>query len=165
MPGHLIPCSVRRRDGDDRGRWRRRRSSFAARARTTYERRTLPAERTADALGEVQELLDRCAAPTRRSTRQPPSGSARQAWEQDGSGSAHDLAGVLAAELVGGRRPQPRRVGAPYWMESALWQAAGIPTVVCGPAGGGLHSDVEWVELAQLRTYAAAVATMLLRWR
>jgi acetylornithine deacetylase len=43
-------------------------------------------------------------------------------------------------------------------MESALWQAAGIPAVVCGPAGGGLHAVDEWVDLAQLRRYPVAVA-------
>ena len=43
-------------------------------------------------------------------------------------------------------------------MESALWQASGVPAVVCGPAGGGLHAVGEWVGLAQLRRYPVAVA-------
>lgn len=34
-------------------------------------------------------------------------------------------------------------------MESETWEAAGVPAVICGPAGGGLH-DVEWVELDRL---------------
>ena len=49
-------------------------------------------------------------------------------------------------------------------MESALWEGAGVPTVVCGPAGGGLHTDVEWVELEQLRTYTRAVSEIIARW-
>ena len=40
---------------------------------------------------------------------------------------------------------------------SALWQAAGVPTVVCGPAGGGLHAVDERVEVAQLERFAVAV--------
>ena len=55
----------------------------------------------------------------------------------------------------------PGRFNAPYWMESALWQDAGIPTVVCGPAGGGLHEDVEWVELSQLRAYTEALTRII----
>lgn len=55
-------------------------------------------------------------------------------------------------------RPAPGRGCAPYWMESALWQQAGIPAVVCGPAGGGLHADDEWVDLAQVRRFAVALA-------
>ena len=46
-------------------------------------------------------------------------------------------------------------------MESALWQAAGVPAVVCGPAGGGLHAADEWVDLAQVRAYADALASAL----
>ena len=51
----------------------------------------------------------------------------------------------------------PARTGAPYWMESALWQEAGIPAVVCGPAGGGLHAADEWVDLAQLALFPGVV--------
>jgi acetylornithine deacetylase len=43
-------------------------------------------------------------------------------------------------------------------MESALWEAAGVLTVVCGPAGGGMHAADEWVDLAQVRAYADALA-------
>lgn len=58
----------------------------------------------------------------------------------------------------------PERFAAPYWMESALWEGAGVPTVVCGPAGGGLHTDVEWIELDQLHTYTAALSEIIRRW-
>jgi acetylornithine deacetylase len=42
-------------------------------------------------------------------------------------------------------------------MESALWEAAGVPTLVCGPAGGGMYAADEWVDLAQIRAYADAL--------
>ena len=42
-----------------------------------------------------------------------------------------------------------------------MWQAAGIPTVVCGPAGGGLHADHEWVDLAQVRAYTGALVDVV----
>ena len=42
-------------------------------------------------------------------------------------------------------------------MESALWEAAGVPAVVCGPAGGGMHAADEWADLAQVRAYADAL--------
>jgi acetylornithine deacetylase len=38
----------------------------------------------------------------------------------------------------------------PFWADSALVSAAGIPTVLFGPAGEGAHASVEWVELASL---------------
>jgi len=58
----------------------------------------------------------------------------------------------------------PPRFDAPYWMESVLWEAAGVPTVVCGPAGGGLHTDVEWVELDQLTRYTTALREIIRAW-
>jgi acetylornithine deacetylase len=40
----------------------------------------------------------------------------------------------------------PRIIGHPWWEDSALLGRAGIETVILGPRGEGLHTDVEWVE-------------------
>jgi acetylornithine deacetylase/succinyl-diaminopimelate desuccinylase-like protein len=40
--------------------------------------------------------------------------------------------------------------GVAFWADSAVFAAAGIPTVVFGPGGEGAHAQVEWVELADL---------------
>jgi acetylornithine deacetylase len=45
---------------------------------------------------------------------------------------------------------EPEVVGVSFWADSALLAAADIPTVVFGPHGEGLHSDVEWVDVASL---------------
>ena len=44
-------------------------------------------------------------------------------------------------------------------MEAPLFAAAGIPAVVCGPSGGGLHAVDEWVDLRQVRAYPRALVT------
>ena len=41
-------------------------------------------------------------------------------------------------------------MGVSFWADSALLQAAGIPTVVFGPRVAGLHGVDEWVDLASL---------------
>jgi acetylornithine deacetylase len=82
----------------------------------------------------------------------------RAAWQADETGPAEELMSSLAAALPAAGGTAPARTGAPYWMESALWQEAGIPAVVCGPAGGGLHAADEWVDLAQLMRFPVAVA-------
>jgi acetylornithine deacetylase len=38
-------------------------------------------------------------------------------------------------------------VGVSYWADSAQLSAAGIPTLLFGPAGTGAHAVVEWVDL------------------
>jgi acetylornithine deacetylase len=132
--------------------------TVAARAEALIERRTLPGEDATAVLAEVRELAGAVTAGA------PGLGStvdlvlARDAWQADDSGPAAELTGLLAAALPAAGAAPPARTGAPYWMESALWQAGGVPAVVCGPAGGGLHAVDEWVDLAQLRRYPVAVA-------
>ena len=69
---------------------------------------------------------------------------------------------MLGAALSGRRGSVSKQVGVPYWMESALWEAAGVPTVVCGPAGGGMHAADEWAGLGQVRDYADALVDTIL---
>jgi acetylornithine deacetylase len=47
---------------------------------------------------------------------------------------------------------QPEAIGVAYWMDMALLNEAGIPTVAFGPSGQGAHADVEWVDLASVET-------------
>ena len=55
-----------------------------------------------------------------------------------------------SAAQVTGREPE--LVGVPFWTDAALLAAAGIPTVVYGPAGDGAHADSEWVEIGSVMT-------------
>lgn len=47
----------------------------------------------------------------------------------------------------------PPECAAPWWTDAALIQAAGIPTAIFGPAGGGIHSTDEWVDLGSLARF------------
>jgi acetylornithine deacetylase len=132
--------------------------SVAATADVSVERRTLPGESSAAALDEVRALVDPIVAATPGLESAFTLTHSREPWELNAEGPAAEFAGLLAAALPVTGSSTPDRVGAPYWMESALWQAAGIPTVVCGPAGGGLHAVDEWVDLEQLRRFPVAVA-------
>ena len=132
--------------------------SVAATADVSVERRTLPGESSAAALDEVRALVDPIVAATPGLASTLTLTHAREPWQVDGSGRAAEFSALLSSALSATGSSAPDRVGAPYWMESALWQAAGIPTVVCGPAGGGLHAVDEWVDLEQLQCFPAAVA-------
>ena len=57
-----------------------------------------------------------------------------------------------AAPILGS---EPEVVGVPFWADSALLAAAGIPTVLFGPHGDGLHTEVEWVDVASLEQCVA----------
>jgi acetylornithine deacetylase len=118
----------------------------------------VPGETAAGTLAEVETILEamRQADPTVRAAASLVLW--REAWEFDPAPAAGTALSGMLAEALGARQGRvPGQVGAPYWMESALWEAAGVPTVVCGPAGGGMHADDEWADLAQVRAYADAL--------
>jgi acetylornithine deacetylase len=45
-------------------------------------------------------------------------------------------------------------VGSWGWMDAALFDAKGIPTIVYGPTGEGAHAAVEWVDLPSVERCA-----------
>ena len=61
-----------------------------------------------------------------------------------------------AVNSVTGR--PPAEAGVAYWMDSAIFAAAGIPTVDYGPSGAGAHEAVEWVDLDSVVTCAQILA-------
>jgi acetylornithine deacetylase len=116
-------------------------SSYPARCVLSLERRTEPGESADDFRRECEALLAGIEdSEVRMGLVRPPFGVDRDA----------DVVQAVsrAAEAVTGR---PAEVyGESYWMDAALIQAAGIPTVVFGPGGEGAHSVDEWVDLASV---------------
>jgi acetylornithine deacetylase len=47
------------------------------------------------------------------------------------------------------------------WMDSALIAAAGIPAVILGPQGMGLHGETEWVDLESVRACSAVALAII----
>jgi acetylornithine deacetylase len=137
--------------------------TVAAQAEAVIERRTLPGEPAATAVSEVRDLADAVTAGAPGVDATVELALARDAWQAEDSGPAAELMDLITDALSAAEAATPARTGAPYWMESALWQASGIPAVVCGPAGGGLHAVDEWVSLAQLRRFPVAVADAVSR--
>jgi acetylornithine deacetylase len=117
-------------------------SSYPERCTLLGERRTLPGETTNDAERELEAVLAEAGRddPDFRASLGVP--FARDAYEL----SPDDP----FVELVRRRAGEPEVVGMPFWADSGLLAAAGIPTVLFGPAGEGLHETEEWVEIATL---------------
>ena len=72
----------------------------------------------------------------------------------------HELPQRLAAALsrAGG---VPRITGASFWTDAAVLGHAGIPSVLFGPGGAGLHSTEEYVNVADVKTCRDALAEMI----
>jgi acetylornithine deacetylase len=122
-------------------------SSYPARCLLTGERRTLPGETAA----EIESDLRAAAgdAEVRLLVSRGP-------FEVD---EAHEL--VQAVRAAAGTSGV---VGVPFWTDAALVAAAGIPTVLFGPAGEGAHAAVEWVDVGSLercrQVYVAVAAAV-----
>ncbi len=116
-------------------------------ATATIERRTLPGETAATTLAEMESLLaelttvDPAVKPTVRQV------LARSPFEVAPGAEVLEL---LAAAIAAETGAAPARRGAPYWTDAALIADAGIPTVLFGPIGGGIHQLDEWVDLGSV---------------
>jgi acetylornithine deacetylase len=130
-------------------------STYAARCVAGLERRTIPGETGAQVLREVDDVLDaaRRDDPALRVTRRHL--LTREPFEASPDGA---LAAALREALTGVRGLPPAVVGDTPWMDSAILAAAGVETVVCGPAGAGAHAAEEWVDLDSVVRLAAALA-------
>ena len=118
-------------------------SSYPERCLLKGERRTVPGEPVELVEGELRELLGDLDGEVRVVV-------ARQPFETP--------AEAPIAELVARHAGGPEVVGVPFWADSALFSAAGIPTVVFGPAGEGAHAVEEWVDLATVERCAEIYA-------
>lgn len=118
-------------------------------AECVVERRVAPGEALPEVVAEIQTLLEPSWDATIEVLAQ------REPWRCDDAGPARRWGDALAERLDTGWD-----LDAPYWLEAPLWQRV-CPTVVCGPSGGGLHSDDEWVDLAQLRAFTGVLVETL----
>jgi acetylornithine deacetylase len=114
-------------------------STYAPECRLRIERRTVPGETPE----QVREELERIV----RESGEEASVSCffdRPPLAVDGDAA---IVGCVrdAVHAVTGTRPED--AGVAYWMDAAIFAAAGIPTVNYGPAGAGAHEAVEWVDV------------------
>jgi acetylornithine deacetylase or succinyl-diaminopimelate desuccinylase len=133
-------------------------SSYPARCTLKVERRTLPGERIEAVEDEMQEMLNAISEgdPQFRATVRKK--LARGALEMPADAQ---LVQTLATQLRHMTGKTPKFAGMAGWMDSALLAEAGIPSVVFGPSGEGLHADVEWVDLRSVaQCYEVVLATI-----
>ncbi len=132
-------------------------SMYPALCKLLVERRTIPGESDAHVLAQAQSILDDCAASDSQFQAQVQATFSRPPYAID---AAHPLVQSLQHVATGHLGRPPALIGSSWWMDSALFAAAGVPTVVLGPAGAGAHAREEWVNLESV-AHCQAIYTQL----
>lgn len=122
-------------------------SSYPARCVLQGERRTIPGETAELAERELREIVARAGESDPDFSAEVRAPISREPFEIADDAEIVQLVRRHATAAVGA---EPETVGVAFWADSALLAAAGIPTVVFGPIGEGLHTEIEWVDVASL---------------
>jgi acetylornithine deacetylase len=129
-------------------------SSYPASCRLQLERRTIPGEDAATALREIEAILARARAADGTLEARAEVTFERKPLDEDEDA---DIVVALAEALAEVTGREPSFVHSPAWMDAALIAEAGMPVVVLGPTGEGLHGEVEWVDLASVQQASDAM--------
>jgi acetylornithine deacetylase len=130
-------------------------STYSPACTLEIERRTVPGETEAQAVAEVQAIVDRLGREDADFHATVEPFFVRGPFEV-APGAAVVVAVDRAATEV--RGAAPAHIGDTPWMDAALLQAAGVETVVFGATGTGAHADVEWVDVESVMQLADILA-------
>jgi acetylornithine deacetylase len=131
-------------------------SSYPDRCELQIERRTVAGESGDQAVDEVKQILRELAAVDAEFEAEAQLTFARPPYELP---RGHPLPAALAAAS---NRPQ-ETVGMSFWTDAAVLGSAGIPTVLFGPGGAGLHSTEEYVNVDDVVACRDALASLAMQ--
>jgi acetylornithine deacetylase/succinyl-diaminopimelate desuccinylase family protein len=132
-------------------------SSYPDRCELTIERRTVAGERSDEIETEVREILAKLKEEDPEFSAEATLEFSRPPYEL---AAGHPLPAMLASAAS---TPNAVPVAMTFWTDAAVLGAAGIPTVLFGPGGAGLHSTEEYVNVNDVIACRDALASLVLR--
>jgi acetylornithine deacetylase len=136
-------------------------SMYSASSRLQIERRTVPGESAKQVLSEIETIIDRLCARDDSFKATARILLTRDAFEVRSDADVVQSLRAAATAVLG---REPNLIGENPWMDSALFAAAGIDTVVFGPTGAGAHSEEEWVDIASVILLGQVLANTALHY-
>ena len=130
-------------------------STYAPTCRLTLERRTLPDEAPERVLEEIRAIV-RGADPEAEVTLRLQRAPLLTDREAPVARCVRDSITAVVGSV-------PEEIGVAYWMDAAVFAAAGIPSVDYGPSGAGAHEAIEWVNADSVVTCARVLRESALR--
>ena len=135
-------------------------SSYPDRCRLQLERRTVPGESAETFEREVKALLDELRRDDRELDASMRLLFSRPPYELPAD---HELPRGLQSAARAAGAPASI-VGMSFWTDAAILGDAGIPSVLFGPGGAGLHSLDEYVNVEDVLTCRDALASLAMSW-
>jgi acetylornithine deacetylase len=135
-------------------------SSYPDRCRLQMERRTIGGESGEAALREVTAILDDLTREDGEFEASATLAFARPPYEL---APDHPLP-CLLVEAVESLGTPTSKAGMSFWTDAAVLGAAGIPSVLFGPGGAGLHSLEEYVTTRDVVTCRDALSRLIDDW-
>jgi acetylornithine deacetylase len=120
------------------------------------ERRTIGGETADTFIGEITQLLDALRQEDSEFDASVSLTFTRPAYEIS---RTHALPSALA-RAAAESGVTTHTAGMSFWTDAAILGSAGIPCVLFGPGGAGLHSTEEFVQVADVITCRDALATL-----
>ena len=132
-------------------------SSYPDRCHLQMERRTIPGEAPGSAGREVDELMKRLRAEDPEFKGASKMMFARSPYEL---AAGHELSKLMLKAARSNAAP----IGMSFWTDAAVLADAGIPSILYGPTGSGLHSVEEWVDAKSVITCRDALVALARDW-
>jgi acetylornithine deacetylase len=129
-------------------------SSYPEHCRLSVERRTVPGETREGVDAEITSLLRTLAEADADFKATYTMGLVRDSFQV---GEDEPIVQTLRRRAAAALGHEPVLIGQPFWMDTAILSAAGIPSVAFGSGGAGAHAVVEWVDLDQVQLCADIV--------
>jgi len=130
-------------------------SSYPAQCRLNLERRLVPGEDATTFNGELQGIITKLTEQDPRFQARITIGYSAQALETSREAAIAQALARAAKSVMGHEAPFGTQS---FWTDAALLSQAGIPSVLFGPGGAGLHSASEYVRLDQVLQCAETLA-------
>ena len=130
-------------------------SSYPARCRLSLERRLVPGEDASTLETELEDIVGRLHARDPHFRAQVTLGYSADPLETARESPIVQRLAARVARVTGRKAVLGVQT---FWTDAALLSEAGIPSVLFGPGGEGLHSDVEYVRVEDVLLCARALA-------
>lgn len=148
-------------------------SSYPDRCHLQMERRTVPGEAPGVAGSEVEAILERLRrddpefkGASKMTFGRPPHELAPDHPLSLAMQEAHRTSAPRHPSTSAPEHPSTSApvIGMSFWTDAAVLSEAGIPSILYGPAGAGLHSIEEWVDAQSVLTCRDALVSLAREW-